>query len=107
MVCVMWRSTISPVIANRTVIATEVESRIFASRDSLEKRASLFGRSRIGAVVDDRRVVLAVLVQVRRRDVAGLGDRDQRQRQPLSGTVIRRSRNLRFSGSARSWNMRS
>ena len=34
----MWRSTIWPVIANRTVSATEVESRIFVSSGRLENR---------------------------------------------------------------------
>ena len=40
MVWGMCVSTICPVIANSTVIATEVESRIFVSSDSLEKSES-------------------------------------------------------------------
>src|SRR5690242_1452036 len=78
----MCRSTICPVMANSTVSATEVESRILVSSGSREKRRRiLFPSSGIGAVVGDRRVGMAVLVEVGGRNVAGLGDRDQREGQ--------------------------
>ena len=101
-VCRMWRSTISPVMANKTVSATEVESRIFVSSGRLENRAALFPRSRIAAFVDDRRVWVAVLVQMLGRDVSGLGDRDEGKGEPSSGTETVRSRNFSTSGSERS-----
>src|ERR1039457_7218042 len=86
MVWVMCLRTSSPVRANTTVTATEVESRILDSSDSLKNgRRILFRRSRIGSGVRYRRVWHAVFVQMRGLDEASLRDGNQGQRETFFG----------------------
>src|SRR5690349_11020649 len=80
----MWRRTIWPLIANSTVSATVVERRIFVSSGRRENRwRILFPRSRIRGVIRNGRIGMAVLVQVPGRKIARLGNRDERQHQPI------------------------
>src|SRR6266478_4355147 len=69
MVLVILRSTISPVMANSTVTATEVESRIFHKSDKLEKRDLIAGalpamRSRFSSLSLLWKILLSTSVAV-------------------------------------------
>src|SRR6202167_3420871 len=88
---VVWtalRSTIQPVKAKSSVMAREVESRIFHSSERREKLAIIFlSRVRpVGRLVVDRgRIVLVPLVLVRRGHIACFRNVDglQHQRRAL------------------------
>ena len=69
-------------MANSTVMATEVESRILdEQRQPGETQAHHCGAPGYVALVRIGRIGLAVLVQVRRRNESGLGNGNQRQRE--------------------------
>src|ERR1051326_7044753 len=81
MVLVVLRTTISPVIANNRVTATEVESMIFESSDRCAKGDCILFASRVCAVMRLGRIGPAVFIEVGSRHKAGFRNGDQRQRE--------------------------
>ena len=90
-------------MANNNVIATEVESMILVSSDRREKR-NLIAWALPGKCAS--LVTAGYSLPYLLRCGAGMKPVSEMEisgsTSPLSGTVMRRSRNLRFSGSARS-----